>query len=169
MRLFQGCNSHLLSQDRHLLAYDGHRLTFQGVIGGPFRTLACQPADVSQGRTNSADASAHETDDVGGSCSGVFRFSVFSQQRGSRDGPKRADASADGSRVDALQKPRLIDSDGTCLGHTRCHRAVRTRLRPNSSQHVVNSVPYGKLAIWTLRRGCTERCLGPSVTRCSAR
>jgi FCD domain len=26
------------------------------------------------------------------------------------DGPKRADASADGSRVDALQKPRLIDS-----------------------------------------------------------
>ena len=58
-------------------------------------------------------------------------------------------ASAEGSRVDALRNPRLIDSDGTWLGHTRCQRAVQKRLGQTQHKHVVAptdmaKLPYGR-------------------------
>ncbi len=42
-------------------------------------------------------------------------------------------AFAEGSRVDALQNPRRIDSEGTWLGHAGCHRAVQRSFR--QTQH----------------------------------
>jgi len=79
-------------------------------------------------RTNSADASAHEIDDLASLAQEDFRRHFFLGGAAQNTDRNVSDASAEGSRVDAPQNPRLIDSDGTWLGHTGCHRAVQKRL-----------------------------------------
>jgi hypothetical protein len=100
-------------------------------------------------RTNSADAAAHEIDDLASLAQIDFPRHGFLGGAAQNTDRNVSDASAEGSRVDAPQNPRLIDSDGTCHGHTRCHRAVQKRLGQTQHKHVVAptdmaKLPYGR-------------------------